>query len=487
MTEASERKDYVQKRFIDERYLIGARWWNESRFAPAFQPAFSGGGGDAWNDPRVSRRTALSKLLAFAGVAGVGIAVVAAISKAASRSVASDFGFEPLPDSGPMPDASDTRDLLAVQREHGWATGAQNVRLDFPHAVAADVGGAPFSPDSAAGLAAALSPPSDALKPYYNPTLFQILDGQGGQSLRALLKPIDTPEMRAAYETGVALRTLFQPEDPSFPPPADAAIVIDLPGPESVALAAGLGAAFQPVCVFANWPHPAGVVPSHRTIAAALFHRPQLVGAPATAPAAFVLDRDRLLPYGSDRTKFDNRYVVALPSPEQCAALGIKRLLYVAPGADPLLESDDLNDDFVGFREAGIDVRLVAASDFAPPPTFDVEKTSVAAAETKPAAESRPGEQRRYYGGHATSHFWFWRMYPWWGGSTYPGAVAPTRVSPATSYQPRPRATLFSTGLPGGRVGTKPRPAGFGKVTYRSPSSSGRSGSWTRTSSGSSG
>ena len=41
----------------------------------------------------------------------------------------------------------------------------------------------------------------------------------------------------------------------------DVALVLDLPGPEAVAVAAALAPCFDPVFVFDNWPHPLGVVP----------------------------------------------------------------------------------------------------------------------------------------------------------------------------------------------------------------------------------
>jgi hypothetical protein len=452
---SAAKKPFVRRRSFDAPTLVGARWWRAS--APTF-------GGAAKQGGRPSRRSALKALLAFAGVAGVGGALTAALVRACKKT--EEAGpWTPVTAEG-LVDGVETRELLAVQREHGWATGARDLRLDFVDRATGDaVGGFP----SFEGLAAESSPPSEALRAYYDPTLFQVLEGPGGASLRTLLAPIDTPAMRRAYETGAALGSLFAAEDATGPAPRGIALVIDLEGPESVAMAAGLIPAFQPVFVFGNWPHPSGVVPAHLTLAAAIFHRPHLKRAPADALPAFVLDRARLRPYGSDPTLFDNRYVAGLPSPFAMKRLGLDRALYVSPDAERLLESDDLNDDLVGWRESGVDVRLVSIGD------FDSSATEVEAALAPPEPEgpeaersaTRPAsERRRYFGGSPGTHVWFWHFYPWRNWTPPVGAVAPT-VTTASTYVPRPRSTPFSTGLPGGASGETPKPPGFGKVAYR--------------------
>ena len=89
---------------------------------------------------------------------------------------------------------------------------------------------------------------------------------------------------------------------------------------------------------------------------------------PATAPPVFVLDRQRLAPYADDAGQFDNRYFAGLPSWEGFHAAGIRHVLYVTPDDQATLESDDLNDDLVALDEGGIDVKLLALSDFSQTP-----------------------------------------------------------------------------------------------------------------------
>lgn len=497
---ASDDRPFVRKAFFDDPSLLGARWWNEGAFAPTAFRTFAGAAPAFGAGATVTRRGAVGGLIAMAGLLGVGGAIIAALT----RSGSSKFSDEPLDGSWTTlpPDSVDVgaaKDVLAVQREHGWAAGAKEPRLVFEGAVENDAEGAAFRPDAAAGLAAALEPSDPALKPFYSPTLFQVLDGPGGASLRAILKPVRTAATARAFETGRALRSLFLPDDAPESAGRDVALVVDLEGPESVALAAGLGAAFQPVFVFSNWPHPAGVVPAHQTLAAAIYYRPQLIGRPAAAPPAFILDRARLREYKGEPGRFDNRYLAQLPSPESLRRLGVARVMMVTPDANTLIEMDDLNDDVVGWKEAGIGCAIIPATDFAPPsdatalvgveeplpgevpPASERDPAAAPATarvgETRPAPESR-AVARHYYGGSFLTHYFFWRMY---GGRSFPGvmsAVQPTNVSRAASYVPRPRSTLFSTGLPGGTVAPlRPKPAGFGKVNYRPPSSNRSSGS----------
>src|SRR5207248_1309850 len=87
---------------------------------------------------------------------------------------------------------------------------------------------------------------------------------------------------------------------------------LDVQGPTSVAVAAGMAPGFDPVFVLDNWPHPLGVVPSHLTLGAVLYYRPlfmRLRGSrTGRAPPVFVLDRNRLARYTDEETQFDNRY-----------------------------------------------------------------------------------------------------------------------------------------------------------------------------------
>src|SRR5262249_13730502 len=123
---------------------------------------------------------------------------------------------------------------------------------------------------------------------------------------------------------------------------------------------------FTPVFTFANWPHPLGVVPAHQTIAASLYYLPMFAAAANVrapdAPPLFVLDANRLAPYGGADKQFDNRYFVKLPTAAQLAALGVRHVLYVS--ADATQELDDLNAALVALCQKGVDVKMVALGDF---------------------------------------------------------------------------------------------------------------------------
>ena len=202
-------------------------------------------------------------------------------------------------------------DALALQRAEGWNAGVERPLL-FPNSTVDDVAHTQSWRAAMEPLAATLAPPEPYL-PYYVPTLFQSLMGPAGQGLRAVMRPIDTPEMSDDFQRGLALRQQFAAVDW----PRDTAIVVDAPGPRAVALAAALADRFAPVFTFANWPHPLGVVPAHQTLAAVLYYRPAFEAAQAAravdAPPLFVLDANRLAPYRDADNEFDNRYFVSLP------------------------------------------------------------------------------------------------------------------------------------------------------------------------------
>jgi hypothetical protein len=137
---------------------------------------------------------------------------------------------------------------------------------------------------------------------------------------------------------------------PATPPPRaprlgpGTGVVLDLPGPTAVAYAAWLArdAGFQPVPLFNNWPHGAGVVRAEDVLGALLHYVPWVAAGRAergtAAPPAFVLDRDRLGARAPRPNDFDNRYFhteADLPSGATLRRHGIERLLYVGPGVPP--------------------------------------------------------------------------------------------------------------------------------------------------------
>jgi len=106
-------------------------------------------------------------------------------------------------------------------------------------------------------------------------------------------------------------------------------------------------------------------VPSHLTLAAALYFAPLLEDLKHSGPRppVFVLDSNRLAPYIDAADDFDNRYIVELPDAQAFGRLGIRYLLYVT-GRARAIELDDLNSEFVALADSGIDIRLLALDDF---------------------------------------------------------------------------------------------------------------------------
>jgi hypothetical protein len=208
-----------------------------------------------------------------------------------------------------------------------------------------------------------LAPVQETLWPFYRPTLFQTLAPGQDTELRGVITPIYTAEMCRAFERGHSLLSILARKGP----PLDTAVIIDAPGPEAVAAGAALAAAFDPVFMFDNWPHKRGVVPSHLTLAAALYFAPlldDLKAAPsAHRPPVFILDSNRLAPYFEAADDFDNRYTIEMPDAEAFKELGIKHLLYVT-GHVRSTELDDLNGDFVALAGQGVDIKLLALDDF---------------------------------------------------------------------------------------------------------------------------
>lgn len=437
MTQGGKR--FTLGKAFDEGDLVGARWWNESLIVVE-------AAGDAG---RSDRRSVVKFLLAS------GALVVMA------RTGCTDD------DDAAAPDLS--MDSLDVQRERGWNVGERPGSLLWTDGVSFDAARGLDWDKRLAELMPALAPAEAAWQPFQIPTLFQAPAHASGRSLRGDLRPVHSTAMEVAFARGKALRSLLTSDGL---PPADLAIVADLPGPESVAFAAGCAPAFTPVFTFDNWPHPEGVVPSHLTLGACLYHLPSFERAArerqSAAPAIFVLDANRLRPYVDDSDQFDNRYIAKLPSAAAFRERGVTRVLYVRPSATQLQELDDLNDDFVQLAASGVDIKPIALTDFAP----------------EPAADS----STYHYGGVARGYVYFWPRYGWTGPRvSVPARVAPPQIplSPAPAYRPSPRPTIFATHTRGGGTGIgKQKPSGFGRVSVqRSSRGSGytrRSGSFGR-------
>lgn len=396
---------------FDQDELLGARWWHEGLVAARE----SAGVANAAVDPDVSRRAALRLL------AGLGAGVVVVGLMVGSRS--SGSGGTRLVEQA----------SLDLQQANGLMFAAEGRTFAWADAVQTDVTGAPLDRSTLAQLGGDLRPRVVRWQAFHAPTLASSLQASDAEPLLRTIPCQDSPAMRAAHGRARALRELLEQAEA----PERLLVVVDLLGPESVAFAAGLQPLATAVFQFANWPHPRGVVPAHETLAALLFHRPTFVSAPSDPkrPAVFVLDRNRLAPYANEPERFDNRYVVRLPSATTLRTMQIERIVYVVPEGAPEQELDDCNDAFVAYRAAGIEVRLVSAGDFRP---ADLATTG-------------PGErrgdattQRYYYGGSPLHHWWFWQGF---GGGRVPDgrrAEPPTMPLAGARYQPSPRPLASS-------------------------------------------
>jgi hypothetical protein len=191
---------------------------------------------------------------------------------------------------------------------------------------------------------------------------------------------------------------------------------------------------------------------------------------------------------------------------------GIKHILYIVSDRQQQHESDDLNDDFVAYRDANIQVALL--------PLSDLQKKTETVTQKAPDGSTRTvQEPRYYYGGGLESHLGFLLLYsflaprPMAYYNYYPGPIGTggrtitlgqsrPPSTPPPSYQPTSRPTMFSSSRVGGASGVgRAKPSGFGRSTVRtsggrvtgfgtgsaaSRTGSGRSGSFGRGGSGSS-
>jgi len=442
---------------LDKPGIVGARWWQQGLAAPAGDP--------------VTRRSALGTVL------GVGIAL-AGVGAFLALATSGNDGDD---DSGPAPSQA-AKPLLELQRDFGWDFSARGEALVFD-----GVTQTTWDESSMSRMSVDLSPGNSAHRPFYVPTLFQSptampaktaeVDGSATfVPLFKSLKPNKTPQMDVAFARGRALgATLADHVE-------DVAIIVDLPGPESVAFAAGLAGMFDPVFLFDNWPHPRGAVRAHRTLSAALYYQPLFAKRKkdtSLRPPVFVLDRDRLVTV-NETTEFDNRWVAKLPTASQLKRLA-KRVLYVTPQSTDTTERDDLVDEFVSYDSAGIEVRMLGADAFG---STSGEGLALAGETSAPPAYT--------YGGLTESNAFFFVDYPWWPAAPKP----PTKVSnsvpnSARSFKPKPRVSEYSTGQ-AKPPSTHPRPATFGTVPVMVAVGTGvvlgwrhhRNGSWNRVGSG---
>ncbi|MDB4946320.1 MAG: hypothetical protein JWP97_5854 [Labilithrix sp.] len=466
---------YNRDREVDKPGIVGARWWHDSLVD---------------QEAQIARRAAIRNILvAGAVVAGFGALLTLGV-KACSSPPAP-------PEAAAVPEYRTERQTsLEMQQTYGWSFGAATEPLVFDGETTM-----PFEPGAVHALERDLAPIQSALVPYSHSTLFRSpdalppdmskLDEEEAKAFHPLaesLKPIFTSAMEVAFARGRSLASLFEglgdPRDPSKPGAASAHAVlfVDLPGPESVAFAAGAASVFEPVFLFDNWPHPRGVVKAQDTLSAAAYYQPLFAGERArkTAslrPAMFVLDRNRLAHYADDATQFDNRYVAKVPhTMAALKSIGAAHVLYVAPeNKSAPFELEDLNDWFVIYAAGGIDVRVL---------TLDLLARDAAEAAHLDAGTALTAPY--YYGGSKRAHQAFFVDYPW-ARSPRP-VTGPSPENPGKSYTPVPRETPYSSGHPD-PDGYRVTPAAFATVPVAVAVATGvvlgaryaRSGSWNRT------
>lgn len=374
------------------------------------------------------------------------------------------------------------QDALQLQQKEGWNVGATDRMLALSNTSSTDSRGtvdwsAYLDPQA---LLKAYAPHNAAWQPYVVATLFQAL---AQPSLRSQIRPVRTRSMDEAYSRGLGMREILAKSKNA----ANTMLVVDLPGPEAVAYGAALADMVDPVATFDNWPHPLGVVHSQETLGALLYYAGEVAEKsakrPATAPGALLLDSDRLADFRDADTQFDNRYLARIPAADKLQALNVKNIVYSVPSSSRTTELDDINEDFAQYREKGVNVTMVALSDFQP----DRAARSVDSTGT---GDRVVHHSTYYYGGGPMYSSWFWYHYPVF----IPSYSLPMRDRlPSTSltgrnYSPVRRPTMFSSRSVGGRSGVgRQRPSGFGRVSTRVGADgrttgvrAGRSGSYGR-------
>lgn len=445
---SASENPFVRDEWLDKPGIVGARWWNQSL-------------------REASKLETRRKMLLLAGVGSFAVASIVLAEKSESDDIETQ---------------EQMRRALDLQRDYGWNFGASNESLVYDGMTTSS-----YSRSSLARLVDELAPERTELRPYYVNTLFQSPEAlpakplplEEGQSatkpIADALRPIFTTQMGEVYKVGRNLASLLTTGSA-----APVALVIDMDGPNAVAFAAGVAEAFDPVFLFDNWPHPRGVVPAHKTLAAAVYYQPRFASTkPSRAPQwpAFVLDRARLAPYVDDARQFDNRWWAKLPSASALAALKVAHVLYVVEQSSHLPELGDLNDAFVALNGSNLDVRAVASAAFVPPTT----------------ASAATANRDYLYGGTDASDAGFFSQYPWKAPPLPPGPPSITAEMHASAYHPAPRSNKYAwagitdldaTGKP--KIGLVPVVIAAGTGVLLGAKLAGRNGSWGR-SGGSSG
>lgn len=383
-------------------------------------------------------------------------------------------------------------DALELQQKQGWQVGADGENLDFKDEQTRDsLGQAWENYADPAALMVAYEPKNYRWKPFKVTTLVQSLSQE---TLRKQVKPVLSDAMKTAYARGLGMREIIQKMDN----PSSTMIIADLHGEESVAFGAALADVANVVIGFDNWPHPQGVVPAHRTLGAMMYYAREVSVKTEEklswdAPAVILLDNHRLGEYTDEWDVFDNRYVAKVPSAPSLASYKVNRVLYVIPDRDTKNELDDLNDDFVYYKEKNISVDLLPMSDFKPAvaaamATSASAKTSadsmiaaftgsdsaiakaMNASAQKDTVVATPASTRTVYHYGGGPSYWpiFFGNYNTPSTIRRPGGYrAPSQGPSKPEYKPERRPTLFSSRTVGSQTSGvgKQKPTGFGRVS----------------------
>ena len=260
-------------------------------------------------------------------------------------------------------------------------------------------------------LADELAPLRRDLQPWLVRTLLDVPREQQrhGDSTEGWIQPRFYSEGQAAFRRGQQLASMLKTAGAGV----ELAVILDLPGPMSVATAAGMASSFDPVFTMDNLPHAAGVVPSGQTLSAIVAWRSTFMAARSArtqpVPALFILEGNRLNIYQNEVERFDNRSLARLPEPTEFKALGVKRILYVREHRGAVGEADDLNAFFAALASADMEVRHLAIETM-----DDVSAEKIAGEQLPEAASPATPVSAQQTNDHVHS-MWFWRHYGWYG------------------------------------------------------------------------
>jgi hypothetical protein len=157
--------------------------------------------------------------------------------------------------------------------------------------------------------------------------------------------------------------------------PTDTMFIVDLRGPASVAFGAELtratSAPVSLVLTFNNWPAEDEVVPAEETLSALVHDSPRANGGGAPV---LLLDAWRLA-FRFDEADpgwVDNRYMMMdMPGADVLAQRGIKHVIYLVESLDDTeVEEDDLNETFLAWQTAGIQIAMMDLGSFDDQPVY---------------------------------------------------------------------------------------------------------------------